>query len=172
MRDETKKGRKPSTGTTSSLVLQWIILTQSQKGALESLVGSHCCLAWGWRAEIFIFPHPQVIGSGQLPRESSCSSNSDTPRLSSANLGKPPEKQIQVLAFEIESTPGACVHENGKDTRECTGRTLTSPATGAEGLTYILLQGVTVCKHDKLNSGESNNTRDNITITKSHKSHT
>lgn len=49
---------------------QRIILTQSHKGALESVAGSHHCSFWGRTAEIFIFPHPEVIGSGQHPRES------------------------------------------------------------------------------------------------------
>lgn len=140
-----------------------MILTRSHKRVLESVAGPHHCLVWERRAEIFIFPHPQVIGSGQLPGESNCSSNSHTPYLSSASLREALWKRDTSASYWEWKHTKSLWTWNGKDVQ------------GAEQwhhllqtrseLSYILHQGIKIFK-DKLNSSKGNITRDNINVIK------
>lgn len=129
---ETKKGRKPSKDKTSSQISQWMILTRSHKGVLESVAEPCHCLVWERRAEIFIFPHPQVIGSGQLPGESNCSSNSHTPYLSSASLREALWKRDTSASYWGWKHTKSLWTWNGKDVQGATGRAMTSSVTDAE----------------------------------------
>ena len=68
-----------------------------------------------------------------------------------------------MLAIGNEGIPGTCVHESGKDIQ---GKEhLYHLLQGLSELSYFLYKGVKICK-SKLNSSESNFTRDNINIIK------
>ena len=68
-----------------------------------------------------------------------------------------------MLAIGNEGTPGACVHENGKDIQGA--EYWYHLLQGLSELSYFLHQGAKICKN-KLNSSESNFTIDNINIIK------
>lgn len=83
-RDRGVRIRKKAKQKYNASQVPQMILIQSHKRVLESVVGPHHCLVGDQRAEIFIPTSRSLVQGSFL--ESDCSSNTHTPYLSSASL--------------------------------------------------------------------------------------
>ena len=142
-------------------------LTRSHKGVSESVAGSIIALfETGEQKYLYSHTHNSLVQDSYLKKVIAQA----IPILhiwALPDWRKLSEKMIiiiiQVLAIGNEDIPGTCVHESGKDIQ---GKEhLNHLLQGLSELSYVLHQGVKICKN-KLNSSESNFTRDNINIIK------